>query len=837
MINIFRLILASYRQNILRSCLVFLALLVACAGLSAVLIINTTAKQSYASAGQAFVENINHRIVPRAGEIITKTDYASLRNAGFKQLIAVLKTRQTLFNATSVSAENMQLTGIDTFAVLSLPDTSSATLSAKSKDFPLSKLWQAPFQSIIHQDYAQELNLADGQEVFLGNGKTLAHLAVRDINGLGREIVLDIAVLQHALGVTQISEIFVVGSAKQAQSDLLQKITAALPHHLRLESLNTGEQAQQLTASFHLNLLAMALLMFVVCMFVVMNALHLLLIKRWQNLRITRQLGISRIQIYLALLLELFAISLICAPLGAFCGALLAQFLSPQVSQTLQGLFEVKIAYIELSYSTLVLQCFVACLIGAMLAAILPLWQLKHRLALRGLPANTTSRNFRWLMAGLILSAMAAVIAPISSNLITSFSVIALLIFAGCCLLIYIIPVLMDLLYKVIPVKFVLFRWAFADSVRLSQRSKIACCAFFIAVASNIGMNLMVDSFRQATEFWLSQRLIADQYVRTQAPDVFTTWLAKQNIQVEVIPRKSIAARIIDSGQPSEQAIAKLQLRSYPTSANYKKAMLFDRSQGDVWSQFSSGDGILVNQQLALVNNFQLGHKFSFQLESGEIINKQIAGIYFDYGNQSAQALLPLANFAQYQANTNVFALHFAKQLENEQQRFNDALKQSAIADKVLSLDTKELLALSMRTFDRTFIITESLNIVTLLVAALSLATSVLMIDMDNRPQRALIRTFGVGSLRLTGLSLVQYSVLTTFTCLIALPFGIGLSWLLINLLNVQAFHWSYPLLIEPLKLISVCVTSLALVLSVLILPLYRLNRRALVEDIKCLVF
>ena len=180
MINVFTLILASYRQNILRSCLVFLALLVACAGLSAVLIINATAEQSYATAGQAFVENINHRIVPRSGKIITKTDYAGLRKAGFNQLIAALKTRQTIFNADSVGVANVQFTGIDTFALLSLPDTSRATVAAKTKEFPLTKLWQAPYQSIIHQDYAQELNLLDGQEVLLDDDKILAHLMVRD---------------------------------------------------------------------------------------------------------------------------------------------------------------------------------------------------------------------------------------------------------------------------------------------------------------------------------------------------------------------------------------------------------------------------------------------------------------------------------------------------------------------------------------------------------------------------------------------------------------------------------------------------------------------------------
>ena len=661
----------------------------------------------------------------------------------------MLKIRQPIFNDNKANVGTVQLTGIDTFAVLSLPDTETAMAMATSKNFSLTKLWQAPYQSVIHQDYAQELNLADGQGVFTDDGNLLAHLAARKINGLGRELVFDIAVLQQALGTNQISEIFVVGNTHNKS---IQALSAALPLHLRLETLNTGEQAQQLTASFHLNLLAMALLMFVVCMFVVMNALHLLLIKRWQNLRIARQLGISRRQIYTVLLFELFAISLICAPLGAFSGALLAQLLSPQVSQTLQGLFEVKIVYTELSYSTLVFQCFVACLAGAMLAAILPLWQLKYRLALRGLPANPVRNNSRWLLAGLILIVVAGLVVPVSSNLFTSFSIIALLIFSGCCLVVYTIPTLMAMLHKTISVRFALLRWAFADSVRLSQSSKIACCAFFIAVASNIGMNLMVDSFRQATELWLSQRLIADQYVRTQDPEVFTSWLADQNIQVEVVPRKFAEAIIIDQGKLPEQTIAKLQLRSYPTSDNYQKAMLFDSSQSDVWSKFGSGQGILVNQQLALANKFHLGNTLSFQLENGNIVNKQIVGIYFDYGNQKSQAFLPLIGFDQYQANTTVFALHFAKQLENEQQRFNDALEQSAIAKKVLSIDTEDLLTLSMQTFDRTFVITESLNIVTLLVAALSLATSVLMIDMDNRPQRALIRTFGVGQFALNRL-------------------------------------------------------------------------------------
>jgi putative ABC transport system permease protein len=142
-----------------------------------------------------------------------------------------------------------------------------------------------------------------------------------------------------------------------------------------------------------------------------------------------------------------------------------------------------------------------------------------------------------------------------------------------------------------------------------------------------------------------------------------------------------------------------------------------------------------------------------------------------------------------------------------------------------------------MQTFERTFVITDGLNIVTLLVAALSLATSVLMIDMDNRPQRALLSSMGVGNYQITGLSLIQYTLLSLLAFLVALPFGIGLTWLLINLINVQAFSWSYPILITPSKLLSAGVMSVMLIVIVVALPLYRLSRRKLVEDIKCLSF
>jgi len=835
MAPLLRLIWASYQYNALRLALVFIALVTACAGLSAVLVINNAAKNSYASAGQPFLQQVEQRIIARSGHTLSKDNFASLRRLGFSQLVPVLRVSQNIVHPVTGGSLRISLLGIDTFSVFSYSASNAIELEQKNSETvsdALGQLWRPPFASVIHPELATELKLINGHTLTLENGKLLPILAVTAIEGLGREIVMDIGQLQKVLGTPKISELLVVGKRKTSSIDALK---AALPDHLRLEDINTGEQAQQLTDSFHLNLLAMACLMFVVCMFVVMNALHLLIMKRWQNLRIARQLGVSRQQIYWAQGTELVFISLLCAPLGAFAGIFLAQLASPLVSLTLQSLFDVRVGYSQIAYVTLMTQSFAACMLGAFAAAVLPMWQLNTKLALCNLSVAVNTSHRPWLYASMVLCCFALGLGLYSINILMSFSAIAMSIFAGCCLLIYAVPKSLDTLFHRLPQQWVLFRWLAADGVRLSQKSKIACCAFFIALTSNIGMNLMVDSFRQATQQWLSQRLVADQYISTQSPEVFSQWLATQDIDVDVIERKSLDAFLLNKAVSQPQIRTNLELRSYPSNKIYQEAMVFSEQQADVWQVFKSGQGVLVNQQLALRHGLRLLDDLNFYVESGQPKTKQIVGIYYDYGNQSAQALLASDYFEQYNSDTTLFALHFAS--KQQQSLFAEKLASASLSNQVRSIATNELLALSMQTFERTFVITDGLNIVTLLVAALSLATSVLMIDMDNRPQRALLRSMGVGNYQITGLSLIQYTLLSLLAFLVALPFGIGLTWLLINLINVQAFSWSYPIMITPSKLLSAGMISIMLIVIVVALPLYKLSRRKLIEDIKCLSF
>ena len=805
-----------------------LALVVACAGLSAVLLINSAAKASYASAHQPFLTEVEQRIVPRAGQTLSKQDYAQLRRQGLTQLIPVLRSRQTLTHTKNASQHSVLLLGIDTFAVLSYLTSADKSKNKQSQPSQLSQLWQSPASSMLHPHFAKQLGYTSDMTVLLENGQSLPKLQVADISGLGREIILDIGQLQKILGQNTISELLVVGD-KNTNTEVLKHV---LPQHLKLENLNTAEQAQQLTASFHLNLLAMAGLMFVVCMFVVMNALHLLFMRRWHSLRVCRQLGVSYRQIYLAHGCELVILSLFCAPVGSLLGLFLAQFASPMMTQTLASLFDVRVGFTDASYFWLVLQSFMACLIGAVVAAILPMRQLNTKLNMLTVPGTTQQKtaDFKWLLTSCVLILFAVclfVYARHYTSVGASFMAISMIILAGCCLVIFIVPLLLRALFWIIPMRWVLCRWAAADGVALSQKSKIACCAFFIAVTSNLGMNLMVDSFRQATQEWLQQRLVADLYVRTEEPALFTSWLQAQNLDIELHTRQSMDAQLISAAATS------IELRSYPSTQLYQDALSLVAVKQDAWQQFNVGSGVFINQQLAMRHNLDLNDQLNFRAEESAPDSRVIVGIYYDYGNQMAQAYLPASAFSQSSASASLLALHFSSQ--QQRQAFEQLLTSNSSIPQFSSITSQDLFAVSMATFERTFVITDGLNFVTLLVAALSLATSVLMIDMDNRPQRALMRSLGLGHYRLAGISLMQYSLLGSLTCLVAVPFGLALTWLLINLINVQAFSWSYPMLISPDKLLKTCAVSLSLIVIVVALPLYQLSRRKLIEDIKCI--
>lgn len=815
LIQALSVIFSGYKLHPLRALLVVLALVCACAGLTSVYVLNDAAKTSYANQSRPFLNGVHTAILAKNGHHISVNDYATLRRAGGQNLIAAAQHSVTL-NAN----RTVDFLGLDLFAVLSLNTPSS--VQGREQISQLSMVPQSRY--LLHPTHFSVLENADiiqnGKLKLssVGDGKNERDVSVAAYSGsgMGTQLVGDIKDVFEDFQLTNISYILVVGNLG-IQSD-------KLPNHLYVRELNTGIDATELTDSFHLNLLAMGLLMFVVCIFVMMNALHLMMIKRVSNFKILRQLGIPLRTILLACMVELAGIAVLASILGTTLGLELASLLSPAVNQTLQGLYGVYVGFSNISLTQLYSNALIACVVGGGIAIFLPMRVLNRQMALTSTEATSPKTQFIYIFCAAISMTITMLIYGFADGLASAFVMIAGLLLTGCFSLLFVLPLMIQKVAQATPARYALLKWSNADALRVSRKSNIAFCAFFLAVTANIGMNLMVDSFRVATESWLNQRLNADAYIYTNQTDDVVNWLTENYPQVEVNVRQS------ETGKFNQKDI---QIRSYPLDFKHQDAMQFEKHVTDVWDQFAQEKALFINQQFAYSNNLSLGHSIQIQRENGALIEYNIAGVYLDYGNTQPQILLPERTFTPNNQGRKILSITTLDPtntvIEEMIAEFPSSFERSQI------LNTQNLLAFSMDTFDKTFVITSGLNLITLLVAGFSLATSVLIIELDNLPQRALLRSMGVSSIALFKLGLFQQFILCLFIMVIATPFGYLLSWLLINVVNLQAFHWVYPLIINPLEVSLVFAMSLSILLATTAAPTLLSIKRHPVKDLACL--
>jgi len=133
----------------------------------------------------------------------------------------------------------------------------------------------------------------------------------------------------------------------------------------------------------------------------------------------------------------------------------------------------------------------------------------------------------------------------------------------------------------------------------------------------------------------------------------------------------------------------------------------------------------------------------------------------------------------------------------------------------VVTAPNRQLRALSMQVFDRTFSITWALEAVAILVAMLGAANSLLALVLDRRREMGLLRYLGASTAQIRGMILTEAAFLGLFAAILGVALGFALSLLLILVVNKQSFGWTiqfHPpwMLLGAALLLVWCVTVLA---------------------------
>ena len=823
-----RVFAAHYRKAPLQAGAILIGIVLAVTLLTGVRATNESAIESYGQASELLSGQASHLITPLPGKPLLESLYFELRAQGFHPSLAVLEGM-----AVDDARQRWQVTGSDLIAALSATSSVPASAGHRAADdpakpdmplkgpLPLAAMLAGEPLVVMSEQRASLL-----PEPWLTLNETrLKVVAVDEGYRLDDRLLMDISLAQQLLDKPgQLSYIALFDPPGEGQ----QRLSSLLDGHGNLIESDQGEAMKALTNSFHLNLTAMSLLAFIVGLFIAYNGVRYSLLKRKRLIIQLQQQGVRRAAIMISLTLELTLLVLLGSLIGFILGLQLSYWLQPMVSVTLEQLYGANILPGRWRWQWLA-QASLLTLIAALLACTSllrelinqPLAQSSGQLSLQ---RSSQQAQNRLMILACVLGAIALILMPLSQDYRLTMALLGLVVIAIPLALPYLLRQLIGLLQGLCPKG--LMSYQVSETRELLAPLSLAMMAMLLALTANIAMNSLVGSFEITLKQWLDARLHAQLYLRppanqmaevekalSDAPEVsglYKQWLLRSHYQQTPI----------------------FLLTRDPYSIEHTTIIKLARE--DLWRVFFSTSPdttplALVSEPFAIKHGKQLGDKI--QIAALGETDLTIGAIYYDYGNPYGEVIIPPSLW--HKAGLGELPLSLALNLNTDVAQFSQALKARFDLPDALIYSQEKIKAQAITMFKRTFSITQVLNSLTLMVAAIGLFSACYMLTQARLAPIARLYALGVNRRQLIWLVIGQMLLMVLLTCLVALPTGALLGYLLIHKVTLQAFGWTIAMVWDWLAYLEL--VGLALVASILAVafPLYQQTWRPLVSSLQ----
>lgn len=727
---------------------------------SGVKAINAEATASYDQAAATLGQDRLTQLVRADGERIDQRVYITLRRAGW--LVSPVLEGDAQFGTL-----RLRLLGIDP---LTMPPQSQSVAVAKGED--LLSFIASP--SLIYASAETAARLAEQQTP-----------PVRIVKGIPPgTIIADIGQAQTLLKADgKMSRLLVWKT--QAQNLVPLKTIAP---DLVLREPSRASDFSRLTDSFHLNLTAFGYLAFIVGLFIVYAAIGLAFEQRRSVFRTLRALGLSLRALAFILITELLVMSLVAGVIGVALGYLVAAVLLPDVAATLRGLYGVDVSGTLAFRPSWWLAGLAIAVGGTLIASAQNLWQVWNMAILAPAQprawAKAAARTRRWQALGaIVLLLLSITLAKFGQGLFVGFAILGTMMLGASLALPLMLSTLLSLgeRYAKKPIAV----WFWADTRQQLSGQSMALMALLLALATNVGVGTMVSSFRLTFVGYLDQRLASELYVtgRTQAEaDAIRAWLVPRSDAV--LPIWNVERQV--AGQPA----LIFGVADHPT---YRKNWPMLSAVPDVWDKIAKGDGVLINEQLSRREQLNLGDEV--MLPSSW--QTHIIGVYSDYGNPAGQVIVGIDQLSVHYKD--ITKLRYGIRVRPEKAAaLAESLRKQFDLPATNIVNQVDLKKFSLGVFERTFMVTTALNVLTLGVAAIAMFASLMTLAEMRLVQLAPVWAMGLTRRHIATLEFWRSMILAGFTMVVALPLGLALAWILLSVVNVEAFGWRLPMYVFP---------------------------------------
>jgi putative ABC transport system permease protein len=241
---------------------------------------------------------------------------------------------------------------------------------------------------------------------------------------------------------------------------------------------------------------------------------------------------------------------------------------------------------------------------------------------------------------------------------------------------------------------------------------------------------------------------------------------------------------------------------------------------------------VIVSETFA--ERYRLGEGDEVTLHPpGRTAHFRIAGVYYDYTTEGGLVVMDRRLFDTLWADTwlNSIVIYLAPDADAETVR--RAVRQVSGRNDLVLFSNRDLRQRILEIFDQTFAITYALQIIALIVATLGVLTTLAASVLERTREIGILRSLGVTRGGLVRTVLAEAGWLGIIANAAGVLAGLGLSLILIHVINKQSFGWTIQFVFPVRLVIQYATLTVAVSLLAGLFPAWRASRLPIAEAVR----
>ncbi len=822
-----------------RTVAVLLGISLGAAVFTSVRLATNASVQSFANGVDAISGGAD-RTVTRPGGRLPEELVSVLLNS--PDLIAASPFMSSYVRVEGGGDEPLLLIGID--PILNRP--LHTWKSGRSDSQEALSLWNgligSPFTMIAAKRLLKERGTGEGKPVRLQGASgvssfsVLGELAEEGLATLegGNVAVVDIATFQEFTRIYgEVDRIDLIFNPP-LNADKLNRVSALLPAGVELtQPSEAKETGRAMIRAYQLNLSVLSFVSLFVGMFLVYSLISLHATSRRKELAILRSVGASPSILFSLFIAEGCFFGLAGWALSIPASLFMTKKLIGLVSSTVSHLFvRVNVEGLGLAGREIFLS-FAITLLVAVLAACQPAFEAskvraREALIMREAVSQEEGNLIRRLaFFGLILGAAVWPLTlmpafsgiPVPGYMATFFLFLAFALFS---------PFILKAAGTHLPAAVIragLGETAYLGTSYLKvagARVAISAGALITAIALFSALVIMVHSFRDTVFAWVNQSINGDLYVRAKMSDInkyrdplppgTAAQLESLRSEADLVPYHRIFLN--HGGVP--YLLESIDTASYLRRSGF---IFIEGDPGRVAPVLNEGKGVVVSEVFSNQTGLRVGQRFQAVVQSVEL-DLPIVGIIRDYRTQGGVVYCALSFFERrtgdcQRTGANIFLKDRGAGLNERIMGLRNRILLDAAGrgENIEAIVGSDLRLTILKIFDETFSVTTVLLGISLLIAALGVATTLTVLVLERARQFQTMIATGASTSQIRAVIGWEAVMMVVLGEVLGLACGFVLSVLLIFVINRQSFGWTFIYSVDWLTLAAsfplVCATAL----------------------------